>query len=526
MNGVGHRTVTSAAFDILAQVETPGGGRVRDHRHESAQGTTKAAAKEPGEIAEEATQARATIVVPTRPGGGTTTPTRPGGGTTTPTRPGGGTTAPAALPAFLAWKARVAEQAVQTDYFADLEFVDVEGFGPDDPHDTGAWPPDLGDDAGTQRFGADVASYNHFIDIRKGPGLFDDYDGYSYERGSAKVNQFQSGADYLAHDAGGDLGPVFTIVGHVLSAPKLIGGPGLEAKIDECIMWWLNDEYVHAPGQRWYRNCSKSVERYSFFADKGTYPSLEAESRARFPVAQSVGAQGAGIPYSVFMPLDNLARFWYDNYTKYPQDPTFLGTVLHAVQDAAIPHHAAVCSGNWHSRYEAQFGSSVADFIAAGGDAIRSLVTQWDWQDPNPPSHLNPGDWTRRPARNWRIDQLVTWVALHANAAYQNVYHGFRDGWQGLNPDSAANLCRIATAMSVHVLRNGLQFYTPPVPDPCQAYVSRVDAAQRSVNIAGQWLKKNLSEEQQIYWTERRHEAEVALRTARQALDQCRAQHK
>lgn len=34
-------------------------------------------------------------------------------------------------------------------------------------------------------------------------------------------------------------------------------------RVDEALNWWLNDEYVHAPGQPWYRGCSPSVERYS-----------------------------------------------------------------------------------------------------------------------------------------------------------------------------------------------------------------------------------------------------------------------
>jgi hypothetical protein len=226
------------------------------------------------------------------------------------------------------------------------------------------------------------------------------------------------------------------------------------------------------------------------------------------------------------MPIDNMARFWYDNYISHPQDPTFLGPVMHAIQDASIPHHASGCIGNWHSRYESQAGAGASNWLAAGGGTIRNLVGQWNWQDPNPPSHLNPADWTRRPARNWRIDQLVTWVALHAYAAYANVYHGFRGGWQGVNAESAANLYRIATAMCVHVLRNAAPRYTPPTPDSCASFANRLAEAQRRVSIDRQWLSRNISDEQREYWDQRLAEDQHSQTIAQQDLAKCRAEQK
>ena len=73
---------------------------------------------------------------------------------------------------------------------------------------------------------------------------------------------------------------------------------------------------MHAPGQPWYRHCSPSIERYSFFYEKGIYRSLEEESRARFPLADSTGERGKGIPYSIFMPVDNMARYWYEEFLR------------------------------------------------------------------------------------------------------------------------------------------------------------------------------------------------------------------
>ncbi len=334
---------------------------------------------------------------------------------------------------------QVAQAALDTDNRMDLEFVDVEaGRGEggrdnphkdkfveiinDKPHYVSSFEPLIGKHNHT--------AFNHFIDIKKGPGLFDDYDGYSYEKGSAHRDQFE------------------TVAG---------------VKVDAGLNWWLNDEYVHAPGQPWYRSgkCSPSIECYSFPDDKGIYESVEAESIIRFPLANSTGAEGKGIPYSVFLPVDNLARYWFGQFID-TKDPTALGPVMHAIDDASIPHHAAGYMGNWHQKYEDDVDANLQQWLddpsfLAG---VRALVEQWSRIDSSPPVFLSyPQDVEKVPAQNWRIDQLVTWLALHAYQAYDQVYQHFRGGYS-FNMESARNLTQLATALCVLVLRKALSL--PP----------------------------------------------------------------
>ena len=89
-------------------------------------------------------------------------------------------------------------------------------------------------------------------------------------------------------------------------------------------MYWFNDEYVHALCHSWYRGCSPSVERYSF---PTRYQTVREELAARFPVAASTGSRRKGIPYSVFMPVDNMARYWYGRFVA-TRDPRALGPVM------------------------------------------------------------------------------------------------------------------------------------------------------------------------------------------------------
>jgi hypothetical protein len=332
-----------------------------------------------------------------------------------------------------------------TDYLQDLEFVHVK-WGRDNPHISSVGE----DEPHYSEEGHNFTAFNHFIDIKKGPGNFDDYDGYSYNKGSACQDQFQEAADATS----GFSKFLATLTGF---------------KVDEGLNYWYNDEYVHAPGQPWYQpeKCSQSIEHYSFPQDKGIYASVEAESLARFPLADSTGAEGKGIPYSVFMPLDNLARYWYEQYIDNKK-PEALGRVLHAIQDASIPHHAAGYMGNWHQHYENDVSSHLLlnpQFI----DEARALVEQWSQSDSPPPVSLSyPESLALIPSINWRVDQLVTWVAMNAYQVYDQIYQHYRPTREVVlvNPpvtyyvhyywfdtDSARRLSLLATAMSVLVLK-------------------------------------------------------------------------
>ncbi len=357
---------------------------------------------------------------------------------------------------LLASRIEVAKASRDTDDLEDLEFVNVRGGigsgGRDDPHKEQLFAID--DHPSKHFLGNSLTAFNHFIDIKKGPGLFDDYDGYSYARGSAHSGEYQTASDYLLHDVTGSKSSLAKIVGGVLGALRKT------AKVDKAINYWFNDEYVHARGQKWYIDCSPSVVRYSRPADKGTYQSVDEELAERFPLAKSSGSTNMGIPYSVFMPVDNLARHWYNHYVTTRDTrrvPVSLGRVMHAIQDASIPHHAAGCCGNWHTRYEndlEDLAEKALTLQVSSEHAWRdyhTTLSEWDRIDPDPPSQLVPADWSKTPAKNWRIDMLVTWVALNAYKAYSEIYHGFKGGY-AFNPSSATHLVRIAAAMSAHVL--------------------------------------------------------------------------
>lgn len=325
----------------------------------------------------------------------------------------------------------------EVDNYLDVEFVTVKGGigsgGRDDPHKKEFIA--VNDEAATQHDGMSFTAFNHFIDIRKGPGDFDDYDGYSYRRGSASKNQYEK-----ASEAARNL------------TEKVAAGFS-RFKVDEGINWWYNDAYVHVFGQKWYDGCSPAMERYSFSRDGGRYPTREAELEARFPLAESRGESGRGVPYSVFMPLDNMARYWYGRFIE-TKDPLAMAPVLHAVQDASIPHHAAGCIGNWHGRYENDLDQKISAWSEEleFANGVGSLVAAWENERSPSPASLKPGDWTKTPSIDWQIDQLVTWVALNAYEAYRTSQGGFKDPYR-LNESSAKRLATIATAMSVLVLQ-------------------------------------------------------------------------
>jgi len=330
----------------------------------------------------------------------------------------------------------LAEYAVDTDRMRDLEFVDVD-LGKDDPHAN-----DLLEDSDEAHYtesGKELTAFNHFIDIKKGPGLFDDYDGYSYNKGSASHDEFQDASDAT------EVEDVKTFFAEILS--RITG-----MKIDEGLNWWLNDEYVHASCHPWYRNCSPSLDRYSFPGDRGEYATVREELAKRFPRADSMGGSGKGVPYSVFMPVDNLARYWYGQATASASFRGF-GRVLHAVQDASVLHHATGYMGNWHSEYEHDLDEAMDYLLGESGftSDVIERVEAWNREDPAPPTVLGHDEWSLTPAKNWRTDRLVTWLALHAYKHYEERYMRFRDGYSR-DPESIRELAVLAVAMSVLVM--------------------------------------------------------------------------
>jgi len=236
----------------------------------------------------------------------------------------------------------------------------------------------------------------------------------------------------------------------------------LDDPFDDLMLWYLNDEYVHAPGHSWYKDsCSPALGRYSFPEDQGIYPDTESEMAARFPHVGLVAGKGDGVPYSVFMPVDNLARFWYRSCMT-TQHPVSLGPVLHAIQDAAVPHHAAGYMGNWHADYERALNNWLTGEGPTAGtswcdgdfeEAVCKLVREWNQDAPQPPTRLDRDkDLETPPAKNWRIDRMVTRVALHGYHQYAETYKHFRLGWSGVDLVSLAELTRKALAMSVLAL--------------------------------------------------------------------------
>ena len=347
--------------------------------------------------------------------------------------------APAKPPSDAGLVERISWEALAPDFYRDLEFVDVDG-DKDDPHEDELW--ENSDEAaystkddllvGTleELFGREhnnFTAFNHFINIGSyGKSKFDDYDGYSYQLIKKYGEQLQSDA-------------------------KLFG-----MALDDGIMWYYNDEYVHAPGQQWYYGCSPSVERYSFPVK---YPTKNEELKARFPVAKNEGSENCGIPYSVFFPVDNMARYWYGRFLE-TKDPLDLGPVMHAIADAGIPHHAAGYLGNWHQSYEIEIADNVLKIVNSASDRseIKKIVKSWDRIDDDVPEGLAPMDYVKKPALNWSIENLVTWMALVSYQQYINDYEPYyrSEGGHIVFDDKARELIILATAMKVLVLKKAL----------------------------------------------------------------------
>ena len=367
----------------------------------------------------------------------------------TPTRPGWlGSMAPA-----LATLDRVALAAGEFDFRTDLELVNVQR-DRDNPH-VDEWDA-IDDVAHYEALDNYFTRFDHFIDIRKGPGLYDDFDGYSFGRGSGRLGGTAKVRD-AAVSQFGRIGNVARLSSH-----------GAEP-LDTGLAWWFDDEYVHAPGQQWYRPgvCSTALEQYSRWNERGRFASNVAECLDRFPLAKP----GGGYPQSVFMPVDNVGRYWFNTAvatTNADARAIALGGVLHAIQDATIPQHAAGTMGNWHSRYE---NDHQAHLVAWAADAAfntdcAARFTSYNRDDASPPATLTRADAGRTPARNWPIDLLVTWLALQSFGVYEDraIYNSFVSGYGTFNDAAGRRLNARAVAMGAIVLQRAAGPAAPAAP--------------------------------------------------------------
>ncbi len=152
--------------------------------------------------------------------------------------------------------------------------------------------------------------------------------------------------------------------------------------------------------------------------------------------------------------------------------------------------------------------------------SVAALLNQWNHPDSSPPTALPLTAALRVPGNNWRIDFLVTWMALQAFKSYRDVYRHFTAGYT-FNEANARQLTVQATAMCAHVMR-GL---SAPTPDPCQSIIDSMAPIQERIRMARYNLARNLTPAQQEHWESVLTEAMEELRPIQQQLNSCRAQH-
>ena len=321
-------------------------------------------------------------------------------------------------------RADIVKMAINVDRQNDMEMVKVKGlvrfrwndpnnrpkFMPKMMHDTPSYSWDIKKDWPFLRWTA----LNHYIDIGKGSGTYDDYDGYSYYHGSASKMDKGMGADSFA-------------------------------------AVYLDIRYLHAPGHPFYDNCSPAIERYSRFFDKKKFSSLEEESQARFPLSPGRPALNAGYPYSVFLPIDNITRYWYERYAE-TRDSDCVGWVCHTIQDCSIPMHASAVIGNYHHAYEKRLDQMWEEVLEDQEfkDHVIELFHSFEGHDDDPPTSLDKEDHVKTPFINWRIDMLATWMALNSHKEFNAFYRTMTGDFE---PDleSMRELLAKAVAMSMIV---------------------------------------------------------------------------
>lgn len=157
--------------------------------------------------------------------------------------------------------------------------------------------------------------------------------------------------------------------------------------LDALVCGWLGTD-ADVPGEEFDdsyldMNVSRSPGLYRYLTPRpGFSPSDEALARY------------SGVSYSnaVFPPVSGMARYWYGRY-RASFLPIYLGPVLHAVQDAAVPQHAAGYNGNWHASTENGL-NDYFDAHNADADFVAEAVKEANLWIKGTPGPLLGGDMT------------------------------------------------------------------------------------------------------------------------------------
>ncbi len=372
------------------------------------------------------------------------------------------------------------------DFSNEMSFIDINGQGIgnedalDDPHKSGTW--EVPDKCEKEGLGSSFAAYNHFIDIGKGKGTYDDYDGYSYHNGSGHLGEYEDLFDAV---------PFFTNdfwpnAGNIVAAAIT-----KNMKTDAALAWYFNDSNVEYPGSKWYRNCSPALWNYSYPAPYNG--NKYNEMKKRFPWGHyGNGSKNKGkcVPWSVFMPVDNLGRYWYETFLM-SHKVWDLGPVLHAVQDACVPHHAAGHMGNYHAKYEKLLEGYLYDKNNGSGSwsnqgALRTqakeLFNSYNRMASKPATLTYPQDLTRqKPNLSWSVDQIITWAAFNAYYEYVNTYNSFKSlaNTKEFKTATAQKLFVLSLALSMLILKKA-QIEAVEIPIERKVVKINVDSIELS----------------------------------------------
>jgi len=110
---------------------------------------------------------------------------------------------------------------------------------------------------------------------------------------------------------------------------------------------------------------------------KADYDSTEKRYRAGSSSSYNQYKDFQTIP---FQPIDHLGTYWFNQF-KYSPSLQMIGHSLHAVGDAAQPHHVYVTSGNKHGPWETWVEDNYVNRALNNFSQVNTLLSTYNAQD-------------------------------------------------------------------------------------------------------------------------------------------------
>ncbi|MBT4836345.1 MAG: hypothetical protein HON94_03260 [Methylococcales bacterium] len=141
------------------------------------------------------------------------------------------------------------------------------------------------------------------------------------------------------------------------------------------------DYRYHTKDPRWWANIDTYAKYYLYNLQLHEKDFNSTEAHYRQGSHSTIGKHYEDFQNIAWQPIDNLAKYWYDQFILDPS-LEMIGFTLHAVGDVAQPHHVWVSSSNSHAGWEGWIEDYYDEYQLSAHEKVSKIIGEYDTEWP------------------------------------------------------------------------------------------------------------------------------------------------